>query len=223
MQQRYKKKLESEADLTEEQIEQYRVMMLDYQENIEPYISQYLERSLESGRTKLVLADTTSTSDELVQALLKDALLPKVILVNHEKRLPVDAVCANLALKYNMMYLSVYQLIRKEILDGTSLGHKLLATKKTKAIDLGPYHGKDEYGEEEYSAAHFDLDLVIELIRGKIQAHRRYYQTSIMIEGLCNSNRLTEEEHKLELRFMDELFMIEKHIGEVQAIVGLQY
>lgn len=26
----------------------------------------------------------------------------------------------------------------------------------------------------------------------------------------------------MELRYMDELFMIEKHIGEVQAIVGLQ-
>ena len=40
--------------------------MLEYQENIEPYISQFLEHSLESGRTKLVLADTTSTSDELI-------------------------------------------------------------------------------------------------------------------------------------------------------------
>jgi hypothetical protein len=29
------------------------------------------------------------------------------------------------------------------------------------------------------------------------------------------------EDDRLELRFMDELFMIEKHIGEVQAVVGL--
>lgn len=34
---------------------------------------------------------------------------------------------------------------------------------------------------------------------------------------------MTGEEDRLELRFMDELFMIEKHIGEVQAICGLQF
>ena len=40
---------------------------------------------------------------------------------------------------------------------------------------------------------------------------------------MCNSGRLAGEEDRLELRYMDELFMIEKHIGEVQAIVGLQF
>ena len=45
-----------------------------------------------------------------------------------------------------------------------------------------------------------------------------------MIEGFCNSGHLGgESDEKLELRFMDELFMIEKHIGEVQAVVGLQF
>jgi len=33
---------------------------------------------------------------------------PRVILVNHEKRLSVDTTCANLAIKYNMLYLSAY-------------------------------------------------------------------------------------------------------------------
>ena len=40
---------------------------------------------------------------------------------------------------------------------------------------------------------------------------------------MSNSNRLVGPDDRLELRFMDELFMIEKHIGEVQGIVGLQY
>jgi hypothetical protein len=31
------------------------------------------------------------------------------------------------------------------------------------------------------------------------------------------------DDDKLELRFMDELFGIEKHIGEVQAIISLQF
>ena len=31
------------------------------------------------------------------------------------------------------------------------------------------------------------------------------------------------EEDKMELRFMDEYFAIEQHIGEVQAVIGLQF
>ncbi len=96
-------------------------------------------------------------------------MLPKVILVNHEILLPVDAVCANLAIKFNMMYISVFQLIKKEIEGNTEFGKRLLSTKKTKPLASGEYAGKDEQTEEEYSAAHFDLDLVVELIRNTIQ------------------------------------------------------
>lgn len=56
-----------------------------------------------------------------------------------------------------------------------------------------------------------------------INQQRRPYQSFILLEGMCNSGRLPVEEDRLELRFMDELFMIEKHIGEVQAVVGLQF
>ena len=44
-----------------------------------------------------------------------------------------------------------------------------------------------------------------------------------MLEGFCNSGKLINDEDKLELRYMDELFMIEKQVGEVQAIIGLQF
>jgi hypothetical protein len=37
----------------------------------------------------------------------------KVILINHENRLQVDTACANLAIKYNMLYVSVFQLIKE--------------------------------------------------------------------------------------------------------------
>jgi hypothetical protein len=67
------------------------------------------------------------------------------------------------------------------------------------------------------------LDLVVELVCTTIAQQRRPYQSFILLEGLCNSGRLVSEEDRLALRFMDELFMIEKHIGEVQAIVGLQF
>lgn len=44
-----------------------------------------------------------------------------------------------------------------------------------------------------------------------------------MLEGLCNSAKLTQEDDRLELRFMDEFFDIERNIGEVKAIIGLQF
>lgn len=135
-------------------------MVQDYVEKVEPYVSQYLEHQIESGRTVFLPLDTAQTSEESLTASFKDVLLPKVILVNHEKRLPVDAVCANIAIKFNMMYLSVYQLIKKEIDSNSDFGKKLLATKKSKPLSL-QFEGKDEYQEEYYSAAHFELNLVV--------------------------------------------------------------
>jgi len=90
-------------------------MMNEYQANIEPYISSFAESTIETGRTRLVLLDTAATSEEYIANTLKDFLAPKVILVNHEKRLPVDVVCSNIAIKFNFMYLSVYQCIKQHI------------------------------------------------------------------------------------------------------------
>ena len=47
-------------------------------------------------------------SEETISSVLKEILAPRVILVNHEKRLSVDTTCANLAIKYNFLYISVY-------------------------------------------------------------------------------------------------------------------
>lgn len=208
---RYKKKLEVEADLSEEQVEQFKQMMNDYQENVESYIGAYAEQHIENGRTKLVVVDTAQSSEETVGNILKDSMAPKVILVNHEKRLPIDAIAANLGIKYNFMYLSVYQLIKSQIEECTAFGKRLAASKKAKALTIGvQIQGKDEFHEEDYSAAHFDLALVVELVCNTIALQRRPYQTFILLEGLCNSARLAGEDDRLELRFMDELFMIEK-------------
>lgn len=48
-------------------------------------------------------------------------------------------------------------------------------------------------------------------------------QRYILLEGLCNSGKLAQEEDRLELRFMDELFGVEKNVGEVIATIGLQF
>ena len=65
-------------------------------------------------------------------------------MVNHEILLPVDAICSNVAIKFNMMYISVFQLIKKEIEGNTEMGKKLLATKKSKPLVQGDYAGKEE-------------------------------------------------------------------------------
>jgi len=44
----------------------------------------------------------------------------------------------------------------------------------------------------------------------------------VLLEGFCNSTKLELEEDKLEVRMMDEFFQIEKHLGEVKAVFGLQ-
>lgn len=54
-------------------------------------------------------------------------------------------------------------------------------------------------------------------------AEKRTTQQYILLEGLFNNSKLEDESDKLALRHMDELFMIEKNIGEIHAVVSLQY
>jgi hypothetical protein len=62
---------------------------------------------IEAGRIRLIQQSTELSEDSLVPEL-KNHFEAKVILVNHEKRLSVDTACANLAIKYNFLYISVY-------------------------------------------------------------------------------------------------------------------
>lgn len=92
---------------------------------------------------------------------------PKVIIVSHEKRLGVDTTCANLGIKYNMLYLSAYQIIKQHIEGQTEYGKKLLASKRDKNIQLTT-QVRDEFNEAEFSAAHFDQALVMDLLKETI-------------------------------------------------------
>jgi len=40
---------------------------------------------------------------------------------------------------------------------------------------------------------------------------------------MINNGKLSNDEDRLEQRYMDELLLTEKHIGEVVAVIGLQY
>ncbi len=107
-------------------------------------------------RVKTIELDTGVSKESLTVAV-RSAFSAKVILVNHEKRIEVDTACSNLAIKYNMLYLSVYQLIRKEILAETELGAALKNSKREKKLDFGHVtRSVDPFQEMEYSAVHFD-------------------------------------------------------------------
>uniref|UniRef100_A0A7S3CSN3 Uncharacterized protein n=1 Tax=Strombidium rassoulzadegani TaxID=1082188 RepID=A0A7S3CSN3_9SPIT len=54
-------------------------------------------------------------------------------------------------------------------------------------------------------------------------SEKRSNQKYVILEGMCNSTHLSDFNDQLELRFMDELFKIEKIIGEVEAIISFQY
>ena len=51
---------------------------------------------------------------------------------------------------------------------------------------------------------------------------KRTNQKFVLLEGLCNNSKLKDEDDQMELRYMDELFMIETIVGEVAAVISLQ-
>jgi adenylate kinase family enzyme len=81
---------------------------------------QFLLNTFEAtpGRVSIISLNT-STSIESTMKELQNKVSPKVVLVNHEKKLPVDTTCTNLAIKYNMIYISAYQVIKNHIEQGT--------------------------------------------------------------------------------------------------------
>lgn len=51
---------------------------------------------------------------------------------------------------------------------------------------------------------------------------KRTNQKFVLLEGLCNNSKLKDEDDQMELRYMDELFIIESIVGEVAAVISLQ-
>lgn len=107
------------------------------------------------------------------------------MIVNHEKRLGIDTTCSNLSIKYNLIYISVYQLIGQHIQNNTEWGKKLLATKREKEINLSN-QVRDEFNEAEFSPAHFNFETVIGLIRHTVQ-QKYTNQSYVLLEGMFNS------------------------------------
>lgn len=66
---------------------------------------------------------------------------------------------------------------------------------------------------------HYDLPTVLNLLKDTITLTRTN-QKYVIIEGLCGS-ALTEEDHQMELRVMDEFFTVEASIGEVVGVCSI--
>ena len=133
-QQRYKKAKEVEADLSEEQLAEFKKIYTLAEVTTGQYV-ELLHESIEAGLVRHVTSlRTDATSEQTQLNILKGMLKARVILVNHEKRLSVDTTCSNLGIKYNMLYISVYQLIKQHIEENTSYGKALLATKKPREM-----------------------------------------------------------------------------------------
>ena len=79
---------------------------------------------------------------------------------------------------------------------------------------------RDEFSEIEYSTAHFDQNVVLGLIKDTINEHHNN-QKYVLLEGMCNSMKLKDEDDQLEVRLMDELQHIESHLGEIAGMIGL--
>jgi hypothetical protein len=169
------------------------------------------------GKTRLISL-TTDKSLETIMNELRSQFCAKVVLINHDNGIPVDTACANLAIKFNMLYVSAYQLIKDHIQKGTAHGKALMASYNPKDLQ----NARGDADEFEFSAAHYDTATVINLIKDSVQSLRTTQQF-ILLEGLCNSTKLQHRADQLGMRQMDELFALEKNVGEVNSVVSLLF
>lgn len=80
---------------------------------------------------------------------------------------------------------------------------------------------EDEYEEAKYSAVHYDMKIVMQMLQQTL-IEKRTDQKFILLEGFCNSKKLEDDKDKFVCRSMDELFMIEKGLGQIVGAISLQ-
>ena len=153
IQDRYKEKNEIGDELGEEDVAALKEKATQAENDASAYRQCWSECIL---RIKELNFDT-ACSKESMTADVRSRFSARVILVNHEKRIEVDTACSNLAIKYNLLYLSVYQLIKHEVCAETDLGRALVNSKREKDIEFGPVAKNiDPFSERQYSAVHYD-------------------------------------------------------------------
>mgnify|MGYP007117170239 CR=1 FL=1 len=76
-----------------------------------------------------------------------------------------------MAIKYNMIYISTYQVIKMNIECNTAWGQKLVALKRAKDVDAS-LDVRDEFKESEFSPVHYPLQEVMTLLKETIAQKR---------------------------------------------------
>ena len=137
-------------------------------------------------RCEVIFFNTDASFETTEQNLIRQ-FSPQVILLNHEKRLGVDTTCANLAIKFNMIYISAYQIIQQHVKNNTKWGKLLVQTKRTRHINLSS-QVRDEFNEAEFTPALYDQKIVMDMLRQTI-LEKRTNQKYVILEGLCNSHK----------------------------------
>jgi hypothetical protein len=126
---------EEPAEIGEEQQEELNAQEAAWAEGRGFFEAAYGEIA-QTGRVQFIEMNTTDVKIPEMTRKLNSMFAPKIVLVNHEKRLSVDTACSNISIKYNMLYLSIYQLIREHIEGNTCWGAKLQKNRQAKEINL---------------------------------------------------------------------------------------
>lgn len=103
LKERYCKKNEIE-EFPEDQLEAFKE-----QQDVDVKAKEVFDGAYLAYPTRCTMLELdTGSSLETTSKQLLTLFSPQVILINHEKRLAIDTVCSNLAIKYNMIYISAY-------------------------------------------------------------------------------------------------------------------
>ena len=146
---------------------------------------------------------------------VKEIFEPRLILLKHDSDINVGVVLMNLGIRYGFLFLDLANLIKQEIEDQTPIGKQLAQTKKPRELSK-EYAGTDD---SKYCAIHYELKTVVNLIKQTIKKKGSKSQY-IVINGFLNAHKLESWEEKQEFRAMDELFAIEKEIGQVRTVIN---
>lgn len=134
IEERYKKKneIEAEGEINEDQQAEIKAG----EKAAEAELKSFALAFSSIGQPREIFLNTDCSLESTLEKLRSD-FCAKIILLNHENRLNVDTACSNLAIKHNMLYLSVYQLIKDNVEKCTPLGEALVASCKPKGLQKG--------------------------------------------------------------------------------------
>ena len=206
LKERYKKKNEI-PELSEDQIAELDKTFAVYND-----LLKYLQPLKEAAFVKVLKINTEVVEESTLQEM-KGLFEPDLILITQHANIVTDDILTNFSIKYDFLYIPLHTIIKTEIHNNSEIGKELKRTRKFR---------NTVEKTEEYCPVHYETKLLIALVKDTIKK-LRVEEKFVLVDGLLNTNRLKEENDKMELRVIDELLVIEKDIGEIRAIIRLTY